>query len=149
MAKNKSCHRSSATTRRLKMYNCRPKRDRKGKILKHKYQSKQLPSTRIQPDPRWFINTRVISQEKLESFREEIQDRLSSNYNIIMNGSNLPMSLVNERKKIAPPTIHEETDHLNRPFFQDDSRETPKIRLDNSDFSKLVDTSVDSRILGK
>nr|XP_004244366.1 nuclear/nucleolar GTPase 2-like [Solanum lycopersicum] len=99
MAKNKSGNRSSATTRRLKMYNSRPKRDRKGKILKHEYQSKQLPSTRIQPDPRWFINTRVISQEKLESFREEIQDRLSSNYNIIMNGSNLPMSLVNEHKK--------------------------------------------------
>ncbi|XP_049412596.1 nuclear/nucleolar GTPase 2-like [Solanum stenotomum] len=99
MAKNKSGHRNSATTRRLKMYNCRPKRDRKGKILKHKYQSKQLPSTRIQLDPRWFINTRVISQEKSESFREEIQDRLSSNYNIIMNGSNLPMSLVNEHKK--------------------------------------------------
>ncbi|WMV28596.1 hypothetical protein MTR67_021981 [Solanum verrucosum] len=77
------------------MYNCRPKRDRKGKILKHEYQSKQLPSTRIQPDPRWFINTRG----KLESFREEIQDRLSNNYNIIMNGSNLPMSLVNEHKK--------------------------------------------------
>ncbi|KAG5597643.1 hypothetical protein H5410_038875 [Solanum commersonii] len=45
------------------------------------------------------VNTRVISQEKLESFREEIQDRLSSNYNIIMNGSNLPMSLVNEHRK--------------------------------------------------
>ncbi|KAK4714759.1 hypothetical protein R3W88_020666 [Solanum pinnatisectum] len=86
MAKNKSGHRSSATTRQLKMYNCRPKRDQKGKILKHEYQSKQLPSTRIQPDPRWFINTRVISQEKLESFRGEIQDRLSSTYNIIMNG---------------------------------------------------------------
>uniref|UniRef100_A0A0V0IIU2 Putative nucleolar GTP-binding protein 2-like n=1 Tax=Solanum chacoense TaxID=4108 RepID=A0A0V0IIU2_SOLCH len=91
--------RSAATVRRLKMYNTRPKRNPQGHIFKHDLQSKELPSTRIQPDRRWFVNSRVISQEKLESFREEIQDRLSSNYNIIMNGSNLPMSLVNEQKK--------------------------------------------------
>ncbi|PHU12618.1 hypothetical protein BC332_19548 [Capsicum chinense] len=54
MAKNKKRGRSSATSRRLKMYNNRPKRDRKGKILKHEYQSKHLQLTRIQPDPRWF-----------------------------------------------------------------------------------------------
>lgn len=46
--------RSAATVRRLKMYNTRPKRDRRGKILKHELQSKELPSTRIQPDRRWF-----------------------------------------------------------------------------------------------
>lgn len=46
--------RSAATVRRLKMYNTRPKRDSKGTILKHDLQSKELPSTRIQPDRRWF-----------------------------------------------------------------------------------------------
>lgn len=48
--------RSSATVRRLKMYNSRPKRDSKGQIVKHDLQSKELPSTRIQPDRRWFGN---------------------------------------------------------------------------------------------
>lgn len=46
--------RSAATVRRLKMYNTRPKRDRKGKVLKNELQSKELPDTRIQPDRRWF-----------------------------------------------------------------------------------------------
>lgn len=46
--------RSAATVRRLKMYNTRPKRNSKGNILKHEFQSKELPSTRIQPDRRWF-----------------------------------------------------------------------------------------------
>ncbi|RWW47796.1 hypothetical protein BHE74_00046170 [Ensete ventricosum] len=46
--------RTAATVRRLKMYSRRPKRDRKGKILKHELQSKELPSTRIEPDRRWF-----------------------------------------------------------------------------------------------
>ena len=46
--------RTSATVRRLKMYKIRPKRDSKGNILKHDLQSKDLPSTRIQPDRNWF-----------------------------------------------------------------------------------------------
>lgn len=46
--------RSASTVRRLKMYKTRPKRDRSGKILKHDLQSKDLPSTRIVPDRRWF-----------------------------------------------------------------------------------------------
>lgn len=50
----KNDSRSAATVRRLKMYNTRPKRDRKGHILQHEFQSKELPSTRIQPDRRWF-----------------------------------------------------------------------------------------------
>lgn len=46
--------RSAATVRRLKMYNTRPKRNPQGHIIKHDLQSKELPSTRIQPDRRWF-----------------------------------------------------------------------------------------------
>ncbi|GAB2213177.1 hypothetical protein Droror1_Dr00021199 [Drosera rotundifolia] len=48
-------NRSAATVRRLKMYNHRPKRNSKGKILKHEFQSKELPNTRIAPDRRWFV----------------------------------------------------------------------------------------------
>ncbi|KAJ4726283.1 Nuclear/nucleolar GTPase 2 [Melia azedarach] len=50
----KSSSRSSLMVRRLKMYSTRPKRDRKGKILQHEFQTKELPNTRIQPDCRWF-----------------------------------------------------------------------------------------------
>lgn len=46
--------RSAATVRRLKMYNNRPTRNAAGKILKHDLQSKELSSTRIMPDRRWF-----------------------------------------------------------------------------------------------
>lgn len=42
--KNKN-GRSAATVRRLKMYNTRPKRDRKGKVLKNDLQSNELPDT--------------------------------------------------------------------------------------------------------
>lgn len=53
--------RSASTVRRLKMYNTRPTRDSKGKILKNEFQSKELPSTRIQPDRRWFGRSNYIN----------------------------------------------------------------------------------------
>lgn len=40
-------------------------------------QSKELPNTRIQPDRRWFGNTRVIGQKQLEQFREEMSAKVS------------------------------------------------------------------------
>ncbi|KAL9667455.1 hypothetical protein QQ045_001814 [Rhodiola kirilowii] len=74
----KSNTRTAATVRRLKMYNTRPKRSRKGKILRHELQSTELPSTRIAPDRRWFGNTRTIKQKQLEFFRDELQTRMSN-----------------------------------------------------------------------
>ncbi|KAK2423532.1 nuclear/nucleolar GTPase [Trifolium repens] len=83
--------RSAATIRRLKMYKNRPVRCCKGKVLSNEFQSKDLPNTRIQPDPRWFVNTRVVDQKELEVFREEMEKYRSSNYNVIIKGKNLPM----------------------------------------------------------
>ena len=42
-------------------------------------QSKELPNTRIQPDRRWFGNTRVIGQKQLDQFREEMSAKVSNN----------------------------------------------------------------------
>ncbi|RZB77105.1 Nuclear/nucleolar GTPase 2 isoform C [Glycine soja] len=105
--------RSAATVRRLKMYNTRPVRDRKGKVVSHELQSKELPSTRIQPDRRWFGNTRVVNQKELEFFREELQSRMSSNYNVILKEKKLPLSLLNDHQKQARVHL------LDREPFQD------------------------------
>jgi hypothetical protein len=40
------------------------------------YQSSDLPNSRIQPDRRWFGNTRVIGQKQLESFREQMSTKV-------------------------------------------------------------------------
>lgn len=40
------------------------------------FQSKELPNTRIQPDRRWFGNTRVIGQKQLEQFRDEMSAKV-------------------------------------------------------------------------
>ena len=46
-------------------------------------QSKELPNTRIQPDRRWFGNTRVIGQKQLDQFREEMSAKVSNNLPVI------------------------------------------------------------------
>ncbi|KAK8469486.1 hypothetical protein PHAVU_005G082701 [Phaseolus vulgaris] len=55
--------------------------------------------TRIQPYRRWFGNTRVVNQKELEFFREELQSRMSSNYNVILKEKKLPLSLLNDHQK--------------------------------------------------
>ena len=97
VSKNES--RSAATVRRLKMYNTKPVRNRKGRVLYEPFQLPYLPSTRIKPDRQWFGNTRVVNQKDLEVFREEMTKHGSGNYNVIIKGKNLPMSLLNDYQK--------------------------------------------------
>ncbi|GFZ07512.1 GTP-binding family protein [Actinidia rufa] len=127
--------RSAATVRRLKMYNTRPKRDSKGKVLKHDLQSSELPSTRIQPDRRWFGNTRVVNQKELEFFREELQSRLSSNHNIILKERKLPMSLLNDHQKQARVHLLD-TEPFEDAFGPKKKRKRPKLMT--SDYESLV-----------
>lgn len=136
--------RSAATVRRLKMYNTRPKRDRRGKILKHELQSKELPSTRIQPDRRWFGNTRVVDQKELEFFREELQNRLSSSYNVILKERKLPMSLLNDHQKQARAHLLD-TEPFEDAFGPKKKRKRPRLlACDYEALLKKADCSQDA-----
>ncbi|EXB76300.1 Nucleolar GTP-binding protein 2 [Morus notabilis] len=131
----KNDSRSAATVRRLKMYKTRPKRDSQGKILSNEFQSKELPDTRIQPDRRWFGNTRVVNQKELEFFREELQSRMSNNYNVILKERKLPLSLLNDHQKQARVHL------LDREPFEDafgpkTKRKRPKLLA--ADYDSLV-----------
>ncbi|KAH6775285.1 GTP-binding family protein [Perilla frutescens var. hirtella] len=127
--------RSAATVRRLKMYNTRPVRNAGGKILKHDLQSKELPSTRIMPDRRWFGNTRVVNQKELEYFREELQTRLSNSYNVLLKERKLPMSLLNDNQKQARVHLLD-TQPFSDAFGPKTKRKRPKLLA--SDYESLV-----------
>ncbi|KAM0997766.1 hypothetical protein COP2_007847 [Malus domestica] len=141
-AKNKDA-RTGATVRRLKMYNTRPKRNSKGKVLRNEFQSKELPNTRIQPDRRWFGNTRVASQQQLDIFREEHSRTVSSNYNVILKGKELPLSLLNDHQKQTRVHL------LERETFSDvfgpkTKRKRPKLlAADYESLAKKADGSQD------
>lgn len=45
-------------------------------------------------------NTRVVNQKELEIFREELEKRMSNNYNVILKERKLPLSLLNDHQKV-------------------------------------------------
>jgi nuclear GTP-binding protein len=78
------------------MYGTKAKRDAKGRIISQAFQSKDLPSTRIQPDRRWFGNTRVVGQRQLAAFREEMAGKADDPYTVLLKERKLPLSLLEE-----------------------------------------------------
>ena len=78
------------------MYSKRAKRNSKGQVVHEDFQSKDLPSTRIQPDRRWFGNTRVVGQRQLEQFRDEMASKVDDAYTVLLRQKKLPLSLLQE-----------------------------------------------------
>ena len=72
-------------------------RNAEGKITKSAaYQSRDKPKARVEPNRKWFGNTRVISQDALSSFREAMVERASDPYQVLLKTNKLPMSLVRD-----------------------------------------------------
>lgn len=71
--------------------------DAQGNVTKAaSYQSREAPTARIEPNRKWFGNTRVISQEALSSFREAVAERASDPYQVLLKTNKLPMSLIRD-----------------------------------------------------
>ena len=60
------------------------------------YQSRELPKARIEPNRKWFGNTRVISQGALDSFRQAVAERTADPYQVLLKTNKLPMSLIRD-----------------------------------------------------
>ncbi|KCV72408.1 hypothetical protein H696_01804 [Fonticula alba] len=96
--KGANFYQKDAKLKRLKMYKeGKPVRDRMGNVIREaSFQSSDTPAGRIQPDRRWFGNTRVIDQKQLENFREEISQKVNDPYQVLLRQHKLPMSLLVE-----------------------------------------------------
>lgn len=97
--------RTKGTIKRLQMYrNFKAKRDKTGKILTPAPFQGWLPSgtrARVEPNQKWFGNSRVISQGALQKFQEEFGAAVKNPYQVIMKPTNLPITLLNEKAKHA------------------------------------------------
>ena len=72
-------------------------RNAAGKITQSaSYQSREIPKARVEPNRKWFGNTRVISQEALDSFRSAIAERAADPYQVLLKSNKIPMSLIND-----------------------------------------------------
>ncbi|KAL4867336.1 hypothetical protein BDV12DRAFT_171480 [Aspergillus spectabilis] len=86
----------------------KPRRNAAGDItVAASYQSRDAPVARIEPNRKWFGNTRVISQEALSSFREAVAERASDPYQVLLKTNKLPMSLIKENQTVNGLKQHE------------------------------------------
>ena len=71
-------YRDAKKVKKVNMYKeGKPVRNAKGDIIKAApFQSKEIPNARVEPNRRWFGNTRVIAQNALAEFRERIGSKI-------------------------------------------------------------------------
>ncbi|KAL8370537.1 hypothetical protein RB595_000760 [Gaeumannomyces hyphopodioides] len=75
----------------------RPQRNAEGKITQAaSYQSRDVPTAVIEPNRKWFTNTRVISQDTLTAFREAVAETEKDPYQVLLKTNKLPMSLIRD-----------------------------------------------------
>nr|ADD37997.1 Nucleolar GTP-binding protein 2 [Lepeophtheirus salmonis] len=92
--------RTKQTIKRLNMYRGgKPKRNAEGKIIQAAPFQKRLASgtmARVEPSRRWFGNTKTITQDALQNFKEVM--KLRNPYEVVLRQTKLPVSLLNEKK---------------------------------------------------
>ncbi|XP_066538728.1 nucleolar GTP-binding protein 2 [Hoplias malabaricus] len=101
--------RDRATIKRLNMYRQKQRCNNRGKVIKPlQYQSTVAPGTvaRVEPNIKWFANTRVIKQSSLQKFQEEMGAVKKDPYRVVMRQSKLPMSLLHDRIKAHNSKVH-------------------------------------------
>lgn len=91
-------NRSAKKVKTLNMFkDGKAQRNADGKVTKAaSYQSREVPKARVEPNRKWFGNTRVISQDALTAFREAMAERASDPYQVLLKTNKLPMSLVRD-----------------------------------------------------
>ncbi|XP_043646134.1 nucleolar GTP-binding protein 2 [Drosophila teissieri] len=139
--------RTKGTIKRLQMYrNFKAKRDRTGKILTPAPFQGRLPAgtmARVEPTPKWFSNSRVISQTALQKFQDEIGKAVKDPYQVIMKPSQLPVTLLNEAAKYKRVHLLD-TESFDSTFGPKKQRKRVSLKVrDLEDLSKAADDQAD------
>ncbi|XP_045102537.1 nucleolar GTP-binding protein 2-like isoform X2 [Portunus trituberculatus] len=141
--------RDKATIKRLQMYKTgKAKRDRRGKIVKEAiFQNKVSSGTqaRVEPNQRWFGNTKVIGQKALQTFQEEMGKVMKDPYKVVMRKTALPISLLNETAKNTRVHILD-TEPYSSVFGAKKTRKRPNLKAGQSkriwnELYKVIDSS--------
>ncbi|XP_004705346.1 nucleolar GTP-binding protein 2 [Echinops telfairi] len=146
--------RDRATIRRLNMYRQKERRNNRGKVIRPlQYQSTVASGTvaRVEPNIKWFGNTRVIKQSSLQKFQEEMDTVLKDPYKVVMKQSKLPMSLLHDRIRPHNAKVHIlDTESFETTFGPKSQRKRPNLFA--SDVQSLLEnaeTSTESYDQGK
>ncbi|VEU43396.1 unnamed protein product [Pseudo-nitzschia multistriata] len=109
----KNGHRSAETINRLNLYKSRAIRNKKGIVIGGDFMmgnragDREITAEtgRIAPDRRWFGNTRVVDPKQLDTFRQEMTEKVADPYSVVLKRKKLPMGLLREAAdRDAPPS---------------------------------------------
>uniref|UniRef100_A0A3P9H6T1 Nucleolar GTP-binding protein 2 n=1 Tax=Oryzias latipes TaxID=8090 RepID=A0A3P9H6T1_ORYLA len=127
--------RDRATIKRLNMYRQKQRCNKHGKVIKPlQYQSTVAPGTvaRVEPNIKWFTNTRVIKQSSLQKFQDEMGAVQKDPYRVVMKQSKLPMSLLHDRVKAHNSKVHIlDTEGFETTFGPKAQRKRPSLMVDD------------------
>ncbi|KAK3719557.1 GTPase required for pre-60S ribosomal subunit nuclear export and maturation [Vermiconidia calcicola] len=98
--KGENFYRSAKKVKTLNMYKSgKPVRNAAGDITQAAvFQGREKPSARVEPNRKWFTNTRVISQDALSQFRGAVEAQSKDPYSYLLKQNKLPMSLIRDGK---------------------------------------------------
>lgn len=106
------------------------------------FQSKEIPNARIDPNRRWFGNTRVIAQDALNHFREALGETKKDSYQVLLRQNKLPMSLLEENNHIPQVKVVETESYANT-FGPKAQRKKPQLAV--GDFAELASAADESQ----
>lgn len=127
--KGENFYRDAKKVKHLQMYKTgRAVRNAKGEIIKEAdLQSTDAPTARVDPNRKWFGNTRVIGQDALTHFREAMGDKKHNSYQVLLRRNKLPMSLLDEKDQTDSPTAKIlETESYEHAFGPKQQRKKPR-----------------------
>ncbi|KAF0990675.1 hypothetical protein HZS_1465, partial [Henneguya salminicola] len=152
LSKSKSKNSNEKKVKKAKQFkkmmrDSKPKRDRKGNILKPaEYQTSSKPGevARVEPNRKWFGNTRVITQSHLQKFVNDANSAKKDPYKVIIKPGKLPLSLLLDFKKKKTVNILQ-TESFEETFGKKSLRKRPKLScLSLSHFAETAVNRVDN-----
>ncbi|KAG9101610.1 GTPase required for pre-60S ribosomal subunit nuclear export and maturation [Ceratobasidium sp. 370] len=146
--KGENFYRDAKSAARVKMLNGgKAVRDRDGKIIKaaafQKGEDETKPG-RVQPDKRWFGNTRVISQTALDHFRTSLASKKDDPYSVLLKRNKLPMALLDDAAKGTKRPQIVETEPFGDTFGPKAQRKRPRLDASISSFHDLASATADA-----
>lgn len=129
--KGENFYRDGKKVKHLNMYKeGKAQRNAKGEITKAAaFQSTEIPTARVDPNRKWFGNTRVIAQDALNHFREALGAKQKDSYQFLLRRNKLPMSLLEESttNSTESPSVNIlETESFEHAFGPKSQRKKPR-----------------------
>lgn len=117
------------------MYRQKQRCNNRGKVIRpFQFQSTVTPGTvaRVEPNIKWFTNTRVIKQSSLQKFKDEMGAVQKDPYRVVMRPSKLPMSLLHDRIKAHNAKVHIlDTEDFKTTFGPKAQRKRPNLMVED------------------